>query len=63
MGQLELTEATLEGEDHFGTIGEGENSARAPGADAGRVYWNYREPLQNGTAVNMLVAAETRGSI
>jgi hypothetical protein len=38
-------ERTLDGEDHFGTIGEGENIATIPGAEVGRAYRNNRDPL------------------
>jgi len=40
-------ERTLDGEDHFETFEEGENSATIPGAKVDRVSWNYRDPLQN----------------
>lgn len=39
-------EGTLDGEDHFGTIEEGENTATIPGAVVGPVNRNYRDPLQ-----------------
>lgn len=38
-------ERTLDGEDHFATTNEGENSATIPGAEIDPVNGNYREPL------------------
>jgi len=51
---------TLDGEDHFETINEGENSATISGAEVGLVNWDYRDPLHD--TVNTDFAAPTHAA-